>query len=352
MSWHRSRNRYESFWPEYVPVAQRRAQAQREVEKLRKKGREIQPVTIEGRTIARSFWGKSWCTHLESFGDYSNRLPRGRSYVRNGSVCHLGIAEGKIDAIVSGSKLYRVEVAIKSLAAAKWKALKLSCTGKIGSLIELLQGKISDEIMQAVTDREQGLFPLPGEIDYRCNCPDWAGMCKHISAVMYGVGARLDQQPELLFRLRGVDHETLISDDAIAVISGGDSRRSRRRNLSATDLENVFGVALDEPSASEDANTDATGGRKIKPSSNSRPNRRRGAKKINAASRNRKSTTFKPTSRSVADLRRRLGMSRSAFARAVGVSAVTVANWEKAVGPIKPHVKGRAGLRRLHAEGT
>jgi len=94
-----------SAWPEYVPVAERRAQARRKTEKLKKQGQAIYPVEIEGRTIARSFWGKGWCTHLESFGDYSNRLPRGRTYVRNGSVCHLSIEKGSIVALVAGSSV-------------------------------------------------------------------------------------------------------------------------------------------------------------------------------------------------------------------------------------------------------
>lgn len=241
-------------WRPYVPVAQRRAQAWREMEKRRKRGKDIQPVEIQGRTIARSFWGKGWCEHLESFGDYSNRLPRGRTYVRNGSVCHLSLKKGVVEAVISGSELYEVKVRIDPLKKPKWSELKRMCTGKIGSLIELLQGKLSEEILAIVVDRQEGLFPLPGEIRFQCNCPDWAGMCKHIAAVMYGVGARLDDRPELLFALRGVDHEELISAEAsLDAMVGGGSKRSRRRSLAGQDLEGVFGVDLDESAA--DANT-------------------------------------------------------------------------------------------------
>jgi uncharacterized Zn finger protein len=283
------------------------------VSKLLKKGQDIQPVEIEGRTIARSFWGKGWCTHMESFGDYSNRLPRGRTYVRNGSVCHLSIKKGKVEAIVSGSKLYRVNVDIKTQSKTKWMELKKRCTGKIGSLIELLQGKLSAEIMSTVTDREHGLFPLPGEFRYTCNCPDWADMCKHIAAVIYGIGARLDTQPDLLFLLRGVDHNELISAGVTAdAIAGAGSRRARRRSLSGKELENVFGVELDE--IPDEASIAAP---------------------------------FKPTARSIASLRRRLGMSKTEFAHAVGITAATVTKWEKARGPIKPQAKGLAGLIRL-----
>ena len=316
----RRRNRYDDHggWPAYVPVAQRRAQARREASKLQKKGQDIQPVEIEGRTIARSFWGKGWCTHMESFGDYANRLPRGRTYVRNGSVCHLSIKKGKVEAIVSGSKLYRVNVDIKTQSKAKWMELKKRCTGKIGSLIELLQGKLSEEIMSTVTDREHGLFPLPGEFRYTCDCPDWADMCKHIAAVIYGIGARLDTQPDLLFLLRGVDHNELISAGVTAdAIAGAGSRRARRRSLSGKELENVFGVELEEI-------PDEAGKPRMK-----------------------KARPFKPTARSIASLRRRLGMSKTEFAHAVGITAATVTKWEKAQGPIKPQAKGLAGLIRL-----
>lgn len=338
----RSRHRYDGYWPEYVPVAERRSQAQREVAKLRKKGRDIQPVEIEGRTIARSFWGKGWCAHLESFGDYSNRLPRGRTYVRNGSVCHLGLTRGKVEAIVSGSKLYHVRVEITPLGKNKWTALKRQCTGKIGSLIELLQGTLSDEIMRSVTDRSKGLFPLPGEITYTCDCPDWAGMCKHISAVMYGIGARLDTQPELLFLLRGVDHQELIAADAATeAMVGHGSSRTRRRSLSNRELENVFGVELDAPS--QDGAEEAP----------SASRRRRSAKRRSTGQTKKAATRpsgFKPTARSITRLRQQHGMTKTDFARALGVSAATVANWEKTNGRVRPQTRSLAALQRLHEE--
>ena len=155
--------------------------------------------------------------HLESFSDYANRLPRGRTYVRNGSVCHLAVDQGKIAAKVRVGAL-QLWIKIKTLPAKKWKAIKPRSPGKIGSLLDLLQGKLSGQVMEVVTDRNEGLFPLPGEISLKCSCPDWAVMCKHVAAVLYGVGARLDQKPELLFKLRGVDHEELIAADAEAAV--------------------------------------------------------------------------------------------------------------------------------------
>lgn len=228
------------MWKPYVPVAERRQRAKKKMAKLVKKGVDVQPVSIEGRTIARTFWGKAWCDHLESYSDYANRLPRGRTYVRNGSVCHLAIAKGSIEAVVSGSEIYKINIAIKTLPATKWRTLKQKCAGRIGSLLGLLKGDLSDDLMAVVTDRDHGLFPAPKEISLDCDCPDWADLCKHLAAVLYGVGARLDDRPELLFLLRGVDHEELIDTGAGAVLSdvaGADSSQ-----LAAEDLSAIFGI--------------------------------------------------------------------------------------------------------------
>jgi hypothetical protein len=146
-------------WKSYVPADVRRAQTQQKMQKLRKKGVEVQPVVIAGRKIARTFWGQAWCDHLEKFSDFANRLPRGRTYVRNGSVCHLEIAEGEVRAMVSGSRLYNVRVAVENLPRKKWKDLKERCAGQIGSLLELLQGKLSKEVMAVVTERDRGPVP-------------------------------------------------------------------------------------------------------------------------------------------------------------------------------------------------
>jgi len=255
-------------WPPYVPVAVRRARALKKMEKLRKKGIDIRPVMIEGRKIARTFWGEAWCRHLEAFSDYENRLPRGRTYVRNGSVCHLDIARGKINAMVFGSELYRVKITVKTLSRKKWKDVKKRSAGRIGSLIELLQGRLSDNVMAVVTDRDSGLFPLPGEITVDCSCPDWAVMCKHAAAVLYGVGASLDERPELLFLLRGVDHEELI-DTEIGVGVAARARGGRRR-IANHALAEVFDIEMSEeaaPSAQKPARRRRKKGRKSKKTS-------------------------------------------------------------------------------------
>jgi uncharacterized Zn finger protein len=233
---------YYGFKP-YVSVAKRRAQAAKEVAKRVKKGQSVSPVRIEGRTIASTFWGKAWCTNLEGYSDFSNRLPRGRTYVRNGSVVDLKIAKGRIEALVSGSELYTVLIEITSLPKEHWRRLKTQSTGKIGSLVELLQGKLSQAVMEQVTDRQEGLFPKPKEIKMRCSCPDYAGMCKHVAAAMYGVGNRLDSSPELLFVLRGVDHLELIKQAIPTAPVGTKSRASR---ISTDDLGAIFDIEIGE----------------------------------------------------------------------------------------------------------
>ncbi len=234
---------YEWGWRPYVPVAQRRARALAQMEKLRKKGLNVQPVRIDGRQIARTFWGRAWCEHLEKFSDYANRLPRGRTYVRNGSVCHLDIAKGRITAKVSGSEIYDIQITIKALAKDKWQRVKDACAGQVGSLLELLQGKLSDHVMATVTDRDRGLFPLPKEISLGCSCPDWAVMCKHVAAAMYGIGARLDERPELLFVLRGVDHADLVTQDVTKAVTRK-TRKTDGKRLADSELSEVFGIDL------------------------------------------------------------------------------------------------------------
>ncbi|MFI5343113.1 MAG: SWIM zinc finger family protein [Chlamydiales bacterium] len=240
----KSRYRSESYWPEYVPVAERRRQAANHLDKLRKKGELVNPIVIGGRQIASTFWGKAWCNNLEAYSDYANRLPRGRTYVRNGSVLDLQITQGKVNAQVMGSSLYQVAIEIKPMSQEKWSDLVKACTGKIDSLIELLKGKFSQSVMEIITQKEKGLFPKPQEISMRCSCPDHAGMCKHIAAVLYGVGASLDARPEGLFALRHVDHLELIAStqsvDALVQNQGGEHA------LKDDELSALFGIEMDQ----------------------------------------------------------------------------------------------------------
>jgi uncharacterized Zn finger protein len=236
---------YGGFRP-YVPVAQRRQRAAREVAKLQKRGRTVSPVVIEGRTIARTFWGRAWCDNLERYSDYAYRLPRGRSYVRNGSVVDLQIAAGGVEALVSGSDLYRVSVRVSPVARRRWAAICTDCTGGIDSLVALLEGRLSEAVMARLCQDKTGLFPAPSEIELSCSCPDWAGLCKHVAAALYGVGARLDDQPQLLFALRGVDEKDLIAHAAVAGPRGR-TAPAKGRVLATDDLSALFGVELAGP---------------------------------------------------------------------------------------------------------
>jgi uncharacterized Zn finger protein len=235
-------------WRPYVPVAVRRQNATREIARFRKKGQPLAPIVIQGRTIARSFWGKAWCDNLERYSDFANRLPRGRTYVRNGSVMDLQLGLGTVKALVSGSELYRISVVITPLPSTRWRAVVRECAGKIGSLVELLQGRFSRAVMEMLIRRETGLFPAAKEIAFECSCPDWATMCKHVAATLYGVGARLDAEPELFFRLRRVDQLDLLTAASSGAVLGAAQGGGTRKRIADTALTEVFGIELDESS--------------------------------------------------------------------------------------------------------
>jgi len=236
-------------WKPYVPVAERRRKAALEMKKLSKKGHRADPIVIEGRIIAHTFWGKAWCDNLESYSDYSNRLPRGRTYVLNGSVVDLAISSGKVAARVSGSRLYTVAIEVTPLAKPRWKSLRESCAGAIDSVVELLQGRFARGVMERLCHPTTGLFPAPAEIRFKCSCPDWASMCKHVAASLYGIGARLDRTPELFFTLRQVDHADLIAA-AVNPLELSNLAPPSSKLLGSDGLSDLFGLDLASPSQS------------------------------------------------------------------------------------------------------
>ena len=231
-------------WPRYVSIAELKARGKKAALKLQKSGKKLHPVNVEGRIIANTFWGKAWCKNLEFYSDYENRLPRGRTYLRNGFVVDLKVVAGKIEALVWGSSMYNVEIAIKPLTKKKWRAIIAESSGKIDSLLELLQGKFSKNIMEIITHPESGLFPHPKEIKLSCSCPDSAYMCKHVAAVLYGVGARLDLEPETLFILRQVDYTQLIA--AAGSVADLVLDVQSETALADADLSSLFGIDIEE----------------------------------------------------------------------------------------------------------
>ena len=230
-------------WKPYVPAAKRRQRAARAAALSKAAGKTLTPVTAGRGQIAKTFWGKAWCQNLERYSDYSNRLPRGRTYLRNGSIIHLEIVAGEVQAQVMGSDLYHIKVKISEVRAPHWQSIARDCARSIDSWVELLQGQLSTSVMERITRAGTGLFPAPQEITFSCSCPDSAAMCKHVAATLYGIGARLDTEPELLFGLRNVDAKELIAHAE----AGGlqvESGPAAGRVLESSNLADVFGIEL------------------------------------------------------------------------------------------------------------
>lgn len=236
-------------YPPYVTVAERKIQAAKKVKALKKKGHDINPIVVEGRLIAKTFWGKAWCTHLESYGDCEDRLSRGRTYVRNGSVIDLKLSECEINALVSGSSIYMVNIMIDPIPDTKWVAIVKECSGKIDSLIELLQGKFSKGVMEIISHPDLGLFPHPKEIKLSCSCYDYADMCKHVAAVLYGIGTRIDERPEDLFLLRKANHVELIDQARSKGLIEGTPDQDIKTFTG--DISSLFGIEIEGTGSSK-----------------------------------------------------------------------------------------------------
>ena len=240
---------YDNGFPEYVTVAEKKAKNQKAIDKLRKKETNIEPVIISGRKLARTWWGKAWNDNLERYSDYSNRIGRGSSYVRNGAVLDLKITPGKITALVQGSKRkpYQIDIDIQPLSKSTWENITKACEGKIESLQELIEGKFPKALDELFTAKGMGLFPSPKEISFNCSCPDWANMCKHVAAALYGVGARLDENPGLFFVLCNVNIDELVSK-AISQKSETLLKKSGRKSsrvIENDDISAMFGIEME-----------------------------------------------------------------------------------------------------------
>ena len=301
-------------WTPHLPVAERRRKAADDMAKVARKGQPISPVVVEGRAIAATAWGKAWCANMESYSDYANRLPRGRTYVRNGSVVDLQITPGTVAARVSGSSIYRTTITVKPVPKTNWQQICADCTGGIDSLVELLQGRFSKGVMDRLCRQGDGLFPVPKDIHFDCSCPDGAYMCKHVAAVLYGIGARLDSKPELLFTLRQVDPAELLSKAGSGVVT---APAAGERTLYGDDIGALFGLEMDGSTAA------ATAAPKkpqavAKPVGAARPTAkpsRPGAKPTRARD---------PASRLLAALRRAGSLDNAAARAATGLDAEAV----------------------------
>lgn len=350
------------WYPRYVPVDDQRARTVSEIQGLRARGVRVQPIELRGRTIARNFWGRHWCEHLESFSEYAARLSQGRAYVRNGSICHLAIEPGSVDAMVVGSALYRVSVRIRQLAAPAWTAIRTACAGRIGSLGHLHQGELPNDVTTVVTDRDAGMFPQPAEIVPSCECSDRTTMCKHAAAVLSGVGSRLDDNPELLFHLRGVDESELISpagaDAGEAAGEAAGSPAVDARNWTAPHAPAPLEPAADVSPAgvvfdadSPGSTPSATPPRRVKKTLTYRPPTPTPCLPLIAPVNDLdEAASFEPTGELVAELREQCGCSVTEFADLLQVTPTSVRRWENTSGSLNLHTRPWEALLALHLE--
>ena len=348
------------WYPRYVPVDEQRARTVSEISRLLARGVPVQPVELRGRTVARRFWGRRWCEHVESFSEYAARLAHGRAYLRNGSVCHLSIEPGRVDAMVIGSALYQVSLRVRRLDPAAWTAICAACAGRIGSLLELRQGRLSEDIAEVVTHRDSGMFPQPGEIAASCECGDTTTLCKHAAAVLSGVGSRLDESPERLFLLRGVDETELIAGEAAQsrdpMAAGGvepvaangaaaNATESSRLNASGSAASKAFPIGA--PTSTDST----TASRPVKKTLTYRPPVPTAAgRRPTPSDRADETAGFVPTGEMVADLRAQCGCPVAEFAELLQVTATTVRRWESTAGPLNLHAAPWEALRALYRE--
>lgn len=215
------------------------------------------PVIIDGRIIAKTWWGRSWCDNIDRYADNYNRLDRGKKYVRSNAVVDLQLEGGKVTAKVigSGRKPYDVEVFIQPLRKDKYEHILAECEGKLESLAALEEGKFPTEYKELFTAEGDGLFPSLGEIKFYCSCPDSSRVCKHIAAVLYAIGRRLDDDPLIFFSLRGIDvksfSETVIKKEAMRLWNSSTLEISKDREIAEDKAMKLFGYEKAPDSDSE-----------------------------------------------------------------------------------------------------
>ncbi|MEG0143100.1 MAG: helix-turn-helix domain-containing protein [Akkermansia sp.] len=325
------------YWGKpYISASEKKKNNEKLVKKLAKKHKDLKPVIIEGTKIAKTFWGKAWCKNIESYQDYSNRLPRGRSYVRSGAVIDLQITTGLISALVSGNRKtpYQITIKIAPLKKSRWMTLKQKCTGKISSLLALAQGTLSDDILQAFCDPKEGLFPSPNEIETNCSCPDWADLCKHLAAVLYAIGARLDEEPNLFFVLRDIDENELVGAQVVETLTEGVTA-----GIATDALSDVFGMEFDTLD-------DILPTKELKGTPQNTQTLAQSTKKASSS----QAIKIKPITPSRLRLgRKKLNLTQAQLAKLVGVSSASISKWER--GDSSPKAEVHHKLAELFSMG-
>ncbi len=235
-------------FPKYISVAAKKAKAEKKIKQLRKKNPNLKPVIITGKALATTWWGKAWNKNLERYADYANRIGRGRSYVRHMAVLDLQISKGQIKALVQGStsRPYEVKISILPLKKNALNAVKKESAKQLSSLPDLLAGKFPKGLQDIFMVENKGLFPNPKEIKLDCDCPDWAVMCKHVAATLYGVGARFDEDPSIFFTLRNIALNDLVAQAVQEKTKRIISSKIQKKNSIADDhLGDLFGIDMD-----------------------------------------------------------------------------------------------------------
>lgn len=348
------------WYPRYVSIGARRATTLPEMRRLRERGVRVQPVESVGQVMARAFWGRRWCERLDTFARDEARLPLGRTLVRNGSVCHLEIRPGVLEAMVAGSALFRTVVRIPAMDPTAWQELARACAGRVGSVPELLRGALPEDVIEAVAGSGRGMLPRREEIDPECGCPDGKALCRHAAAALYGVGRRLDAEPELLFRLRGVDAAELIAAAAApkrtsSAPSEAPPSHPRRDAEDAPGPESAPAAVsspaevsppakVSPPAPLPDDPIPAGPGRSVPAGADAAPASPEAAP---AAPADADGDEFRPTGAFIRGLRRSSGFSVAEFAALLRVSVATVRRWEAAPGALTLRSRPRDALETL-----
>lgn len=212
------------------------------------KNKDYDPVIFEGNSrskICKSWWGDAWCRNLDRYADWDNRIDRGRSYLRNGTVIDLKMNGGEIYAKVQGSREtpYTVKITIDPINEKKSRKIEKQAAGKIQNIEALLTGTFPESLKEDFF-QEGMLFPSLKEIHFNCSCPDWASLCKHVAATLFGVGVRLDTDPKIFFQMRGINIEDFVEK----AISGKLEKMLKNadkitpRIIKDSEIMNLFGV--------------------------------------------------------------------------------------------------------------
>ncbi len=346
-----------SFFPRQMTKYEKAAKAEKTIKRLTKKGAVLSPVSEFSGRIAKTFWGKAWCDNIESYRDFAYRLERGRSYVRSGAVIDLKLSAGIVEALVigSGSRPYSVGIDIASMEKGKWDSLVKRAAGKISSLVALSQGELPDELLADFCNHDTGLFPKPAEIKFSCSCPDGAYCCKHVAAVLYGIGRRLDESPELFFTMRGIDPKNIVTEDVVDTLVSDSTSE-----LAESDLGDVFGIELDDVEVPKPADPEPVDPKPVDPTpASQKPVKKATVRRSNAKRQDVRPTEIKgpdvkradaPLSEDkyadaelVKSIRTRLGLSQSAFARKLGTYQVEISLVERGLKPLRANLREKIG---------